>query len=220
VSFAKGDDFPAIKPPLPKQTRMAILAAANRRFLALGPETTLSASKVVLDTLFDILAAPLAKNCEYLVDEVHNELACEIAFGQRQAPPLDSDKKEWFRTLWSSAVISKVFNRIPGVPNGHMIECFFDYEVTEGRPEAWNTIPQFCAFMARRAIISLVSDRLPGQSLSFFGIVKSDLIGIENPGYAPSDRDDPVIRESAPARAETESPGINLAMLLALGFLG
>jgi hypothetical protein len=214
VSFAKRDDFPQHDLPLPKAVRLAILTAAHQRFMALGSETTLSASKVVLDTLFDLLAAPLAKRCEYLVDEVHHDLASEIAYGTDKLTP------EQFKALWVSTILSKVFNRIPGVPNGHMIECFFDYEVTEGRPLAWETIPQFCAFMARRAIISLVSDRLPGQSLSFFGIVKSDFIGIETLGYAPPDRDDPVIRESAPARVETENRGIGLAMLLTLGFLG
>jgi len=207
--------LPEVEAPLPKATRRTILQHAHEFILAWG--TIRPAKEVVYTQLVAHLAVPLAKAYSILVDEEHNDLAGEIAFGKADGQGID-----WFRNKWGGTMIAKIFDKTPGVPKGRMLDCYFDYEVSDGpmapKLEPWKNIDHFCNYMADRAIKLLTDGRLPGQALSYFGIVASDLDGIGIPGYVPPDRDNPVIRKVEPV--EIATTGIGFGMQLALGVVG
>ena len=204
--------LPKIEIPLPKEVRRTILQHAHEFIISWG--TVRPAKEVVYTQLVPHLAAPLAKAYEILVDEEHNDLVSELVMSDEK---VDTDI---FRGKWGSTILSKVLNKTPGIPKDSMIDCFFDYEGLDGplapKREPWKDIKSFCDFMANHAIRMLTDGRMPGQALSYFGIVASDLEGIEVPGYVPPDRENPVVK-TAPERPVAEvQRRIDFAMSLVL----
>jgi hypothetical protein len=205
MRFLKPEDFPSLEFPLTNAARKSFLRDAHTALLA---EPQADVKKAVLDRLVDFISMSLMNAYQQMLEEAHFEII-------REFPPADMGERDQFRNIWFGRVLSWIFNRTPQVPEGAMMDALFEFEHVPGNGlrDPWEHRTDLCVHMAHKAIRALVANRLPGQALSYFGIVHADLARIGVPGYEPPDRPDGAPVKSGFSKSRS-SDNVHLDVLL------